>query len=365
MSKVLIVDDEKQNVDALSRSLGDLNPEWKIMVAANERDAVKTIEEEFLKGEAVDILLTDLVMDTAQSGMRLLAEARRIDPSIMTILFTANEKSLDRYAAFEAGAFDVVEKNILGASAAREINVKTRAALQYRHWFRQMSFAQRYFDPRVFEHINRTPNVLALQNRLVTVAFWDIRGFSLLCEILKGHPDLVAGFLKEYCEAAARTIFENGGVLDKFIGDGVMALFGVLGGQVSEVDQNLAAVRTATTFRKKFAELLAKWTEVWIRYTPQQISIGIGCGIHCGDALVGNVGTSFRDQFTALGSTVNFAARIESKALDGQILVSQSVRARLKDHLSFVQSQQLSNIKNIPGTYTIYELGADQIVQAV
>ena len=97
--------------------------------------------------------------------------------------------------------------------------------------------------------------------------------------------------------------------------------------------------------------LLVKWVELWKRYTAQEIQIGLGCGIHCGEALVGNVGTEFRDQFTAFRSTVNLTARIEGKARDGQILVSQSVQTRLKDRLTFNQAQQISDIKNIPGTF--------------
>ena len=78
----------------------------------------------------------------------------------MAILFTAKEKSLDRYAAFDYGAFDVVEKNIRGAAAVREINIKARAALRYRGWSQRVNFLRRYFDPKVFEAIERDPSVL-------------------------------------------------------------------------------------------------------------------------------------------------------------------------------------------------------------
>jgi len=109
--------------------------------------------------------------------MTMLQEARRLDPSVMAILFTAKEKSLDRYAAFEFGAFDVVEKNIRGTAAVREINIKARAALQYREWSQRINFLRRYFDPKVFDAIHNDPSVLALSQRTVTICFWDIRGF--------------------------------------------------------------------------------------------------------------------------------------------------------------------------------------------
>jgi len=355
MSRILIVDDEKPNRESLKLALGDENPDWQIFTAAGDTDGKKIIEEQLAKREPIDVVLTDLVMETEQSGMNMLQEARKLDPLIMSILFTAKEKNLDRYAAFDYGAFDVVEKNIRGAAANREINIKTRAALRYREWSQRINFLRRYFDPRVFETIERDQSVLAINQRVVTLCFWDIRGFSLLCEILKAHPTLIAGFLKDYCDAAANTIFKHNGILDKFIGDGVMALFGVLNhrNDSGEVDA-IAAVQSAIELRERFNDVLEHWMPQWKLYTPQEIEIGLGCGIHTGEAIVGNVGTDFRDQFTALGPHVNFAARIEGRAESGQILISQSTEARVASVISVSPTEEISNIKNIPGKFKLY-----------
>jgi class 3 adenylate cyclase len=187
--------------------------------------------------------------------------------------------------------------------------------------------------------------------------FWDIRGFSLLCDSLKAHPTLISEFLQEYCEVGAKTIFEHGGVLDKFIGDGIMALFGVL----NHKDDNgktdaLAAIKTALAMRPKFNEVVAKWLKEWVLYVPDKIDIGLGCGIHTGDVLVGNVGTDFRDQFTALGPPVNFASRIEARSVSGQILLSQSTEARVKDSFELSPAGEITDIKNIPGTFPVFEV---------
>src|SRR5579863_4813157 len=310
MPRVLIVDDEIENRDALKLALGDANPTWDILTAACETEGRDLVKSQLDKREPIDVVLTDLVMTNEKSGMKLLQEIRTLDPLIMAILFTAKEESLDRYAAFDLGAFDVVEKNIRGTAAVREINVKTRAALGYREWSRRINFLRRYFDPKVFDTVEKDPSLLDLKQRTVTICFWDIRGFSRLCESLKAHPSLIAGFLREYSETVARTIFAQRGLLDKFIGDGVMAIFGVLnnGGNDGAADA-LAAVYSALAVRPKFEELVARWMAQWTLYTPQTIEIGLGCGIHTGEALVGNVGTEFRDQFTALGPNVNFASR--------------------------------------------------------
>ena len=357
MPRILIIDDERENLDSLKRALGDENPGWQILTAQSEAEGEKTLADQLGKKEPIDVVLTDLVMDTEASGMNILQKARQIDPLIMAILFTAKEKSLDRYGAFDYGAFDVVEKNIRGMAAAREINIKTRAALRYREWSQRINFLRRYFDPKVFGVIERDPSLLAISRKTITIVFWDIRGFSQLCESLKAHPTLISGFIQEYSEMGAKTIFEHGGVLDKFIGDGIMALFGVLNHKDDEGKSDaLAAVRAAMSMRPKCARLVKKWIEEWNLYVPDKIEIGLGCGIHTGEVLVGNVGTDFRDQFTALGPPVNFASRIEARSGSGQIFLSQSTESRVKDRVRLSPAGEISDIKNIPGTFPLFQV---------
>lgn len=355
MARILIVDDEKDNLEALQEALSDSNPDWQIFTAKSEIEGKDVIVKQLEKKEAIDVVLTDLVMTSEQSGMNMLQEARRLDPFVMAILFTAKERSLDRYAAFDHGAFDVVEKNIRGATAVREISIKTRAALRYREWSQRIGFLRRYFDPRVFDTIERDPSVLTIKQRTITIVFWDVRGFSRLCEIFKAHPTLISGFLQEYCEVAAKTVFDNSGLLDKFIGDGVMALFGVLNHKNDEGHSDaVAAVNAAIALRQKFQVVVDNWMTKWKLYSPHTIEIGIGCGVHTGEVLVGNVGTEFRDQFTALGPDVNFASRIEARSTSGQILISQSTAERVKADFSLKPAGEIDNIKNIPGKFNLF-----------
>lgn len=357
MARILIVDDEKENLDSLKRALGDLNPGWIIMTAPNEIEGKKLLENQLVEKQPIDVVLTDLVMENEQSGMNILQEAWKLDPQVMTILFTAKEKNLDRYAALDIGAFDVVEKNIRGSAAVREINLKTRAALRYRQSSNRIHFLRKYFDPKVFDIIEKDPSLLSLKTRTLTIVFWDIRGFSRLCESLKAYPELIAGFLKDYSETSAKIIFTNGGVLDKFIGDGVMALFGVLNHKDDQgkIDAT-AAVKAAVSFRTLFQQVEEKWQEQWQLYVPDKIEIGLGCGIHTGEVLAGNFGTEFRDQFTAVGPHVNFASRIEARSLPGQILISQSTCARVKELFPIEKTGEISDIKNIPGVFNLYEV---------
>ena len=360
MPRILLVDDEIENLNSLRRYLLDNAPDWEIDTARSETEALERLNRD----PVVDVVITDLVMITDQGGIEVLRTARARDSLAMVIVITAFEKKLDRYQAFELGAFDCVQKNTPGLVAAEEILVKTRAALRVRALALQniadqkrLAFLSRYFDPRVFGAIEKDPALLDLKLRTVTLVFWDIRGFSRLSETLKAYPELITGFLNDYFKAATQVVFDHGGVLDKFIGDGVMALFGALTSNDSD-DRSQAehAVRAALAFRARFATLVDMWLPQWTLYTPEKISVGLGCGIHTGESLVGNVGTEIRDQYTALGPHVNFAARLESKAGAAQILISSSTAVRLPNSFEVVETETLTGIKNIPGEFVVSEV---------
>jgi len=360
MANILIVEDEEQNSKACKLALEDFGLDWNILTVKNEKEAQKIITGT----QPIDVIITDLYMLTEQSGIEVLRLAKQKDPLVMVIILTAFEQKLDRSKAFEMGAFDCLSKGTPDVKTSQELIVKTKTALSFRELAlnqienqKKLSFLKRYFDPKVFGAIERNPELLNLQNRTLTVVFWDIRGFSALCEILKAHPTLIADFLREYFKEASEVIFKHQGVLDKFIGDGIMALFGAINGKDKEGRQDaINAARAAIEMRECFEQVLKRWMEQWVLYTPQTIDIGLGCGVHTGETLVGNVGTENRDHFTALGPHVNFAQRIESLASKGQILVSASTNARICDYFEVKKIDTISDVKNIPGSSDIFEV---------
>jgi len=150
-------------------------------------------------------------------------------------------------------------------------------------WHRKWIRFERYFDPRVFRTIENNPELLDIRTQTLTITFWDIRGFSLLCEALKAHPTLISGFLQEYFQTAAQVIFQHHGVLDKFIGDGVMGLFGAFNHKDDEGRQDAGnALHAAGALKERFDTLLERWLDLWKLYTPQAIDVGLACGIHTG-----------------------------------------------------------------------------------
>jgi adenylate cyclase len=150
-------------------------------------------------------------------------------------------------------------------------------------------------------------------NQKITVLFADIRGFTALSE--KENPEKVVGLLNRFFTAMSEIIFEHGGTLDKYIGDGLMALFGA---PTASEEDALNAVKAAVTMQKRLASLNDELrTEGY-----GQVSMGIG--LHTGEATVGYIGSEKRSEYTAIGDTVNLESRLESNAAGGQILMSEA-----------------------------------------
>ncbi|MCQ2082165.1 MAG: adenylate/guanylate cyclase domain-containing protein [Lachnospiraceae bacterium] len=176
---------------------------------------------------------------------------------------------------------------------------------------------RQYVAPEVVESIAKKGNFelkLGGQKRDIAVLFVDIRGFTPLSEAL--GPEKVVEILNEYLTLTTTSIFNNYGTLDKFVGDATMAVFNSpfdLDDYVFKaVNAALDIVAGSSKIRQRALELAG-------------CEVGFGVGVNCGDAVVGNIGCDFRMDYTAIGDTVNTAARLEANAKAGQVLVSQAV----------------------------------------
>jgi len=158
------------------------------------------------------------------------------------------------------------------------------------------------------------------QRRCVTVLFVDIRGFTTMSE--NTQPEDVVDMLNMYLDLVATCIHKHGGTLDKFIGDAAMAIWNA---PYDTEDFTMAAVQAALDMRSESGALGLKLQEAFGK------TLQFGIGINSGDAVIGNIGASFRMDYTAIGDTVNIAARLESNAKPGQILVSRAVVDKLGD----------------------------------
>ena len=199
------------------------------------------------------------------------------------------------------------------AGLGRAVNSMT-AGLRERETMK-VAFA-RYVSHQVMDTVLDSGQVPMIRGdrRKVTVLFCDIRGFTRMSESMR--PEEVVQILNEYFEKVVEIVFRNGGTLDKFIGDGVMVVFGA---PKDDPYQEEHAVRTALEIRNELRRLSATFVE---RGLPP---LAVGIGINSGNAIVGNIGSSQRMEYTAIGDTVNLASRLESatRELSVDILVSE------------------------------------------
>jgi adenylate cyclase len=159
------------------------------------------------------------------------------------------------------------------------------------------------------------------EKKMATVFFSDIRGFTPLSESMT--PDEVVRMLNEYMTEMVNIIYKHSGVVDKYVGDAIMALWGVPN---SGPQDAINAVRAALDMRKAMRTLNQK------RKSRGQPEINIGMGIHSGEVLAGNIGSDQRLEYTVIGDTVNQSSRIESanKDFGSDLLISDSTYALVK-----------------------------------
>ncbi len=159
--------------------------------------------------------------------------------------------------------------------------------------------------------------------RYISVLFVDIRGFTPLSE--KAEPEEVVEILNAYLDLCAKSIFKNGGTLDKFIGDATMAIYNA---PLDLEDHAFAAIKTAWEMKQGAEPLMKKLQEKYDRI------VQFGIGINTGYAVVGNIGSNERMDYTAIGDTVNTSARLESNAKPGQILISKETYDLVQDRIT-------------------------------
>lgn len=186
---------------------------------------------------------------------------------------------------------------------------------------------KKYVDPKLVDKLiesGEADSDAVGVKRPIAVLFVDVRGFTPMTERLRDTPELIVHTLNEYLELTATAVFKNGGSVDKFIGDATMALFN---GFVPLEDYVYRAVKSAWDIVQGAKAVNASIKEKY------NIDLGFGVGVHCGEAIVGNLGPSFRKDYTAIGDTVNTAARLESNAKREQVLISKDVYEAVKDRI--------------------------------
>jgi adenylate cyclase len=214
---------------------------------------------------------------------------------------------------------------------------------------KQIREAFQYYVPElVVDEILKNPSMLTLggDRKEITVLFSDIKGFTSLSEELS--PEELVNILNEYLSAMTDVVFSHRGLLDKYIGDAIMAVYGA---PLPQPDHPLQACMTAIDMMAELDRLILRWK------TMGRPALSIRIGINTGYAAVGNMGSKKRFDYTVMGDAVNLASRLENlnKQYETTCLVTEYTYRRVKDDIAF-RELDLVRVrgKNIPEK--IYEM---------
>lgn len=318
--KVLAVDDNPDNVELITDIVEALG--YEVLKAFDGPQALATT-----RSEVPDLILLDVNMP-GMTGFEVVSELKK-DPTTATIpviLLTALADIDNRVAGLELGAEDYLTKPY----SPRELIARIETRLRAKNENDQLRATQqviratfeRFVSASVVNQLLENPGEVKLGGKLqeITVFFADMQNFTSISE--KTEPEELVSILNQYHELIVETVQSNKGTIDKFIGDAVMALYNT---PLEWPDHPMQAVRTAYQVREALHEFHQ-------RFDPK-FRMKINFGIHSGKAVVGNVGAPQIMDFTALGDTVNVAARLQGQSHGGQILISETTYNTIKEHI--------------------------------
>jgi adenylate cyclase len=224
---------------------------------------------------------------------------------------TFTQEDLEVFAVIAAQAGLVIDR-VLAKSEVKRQGV-------------QLSALERFLSPAISRKITAEAADIRLggESQRITLLFADVRGFTTMAEKMK--PREAVEVLNDFFARMTNVIFEHDGTLDKYLGDGLMALFGAPFALQNDAE---AAVRAAVNMQKSLDEL---------NRISGRPALNIGIGIHTGEAVVGFLGTERRMDYTAIGDTVNVASRLTSQAGPGQIVISNATYSQIGREISCCQ----------------------------
>ncbi len=250
---------------------------------------------------------------------------------------------LDPFAAFSADDLELISA-IAAQTAVTVETVKAHRRLA-REEVARANYS-RFMPEYVVQQLLENPDSFRLGgvNQIITVLFADIRGFTAYSENEK--PEKVVRLLNRYFSAMSELIFAHGGTLDKYTGDGLMALFGA---PTATPEDAKNALKTAVAMQKRM-EILNRELEA-----EGFGRIAVGIGLHTGEAIIGYIGSEQRSEYTAIGDTVNLASRLESSALGGQILISEATAYASENLFPMINHEPLQ-VKNRTQPVNLFEV---------
>jgi adenylate cyclase len=351
-SRILVVDDAPANIQVLSSTLKDKG--YQISVATSGRQALGIVGR-----VQPDLILLDVMMPE-MDGFETCRQLKQSDltKDIPVIFLTARTETVDIVRGFEAGAVDYVAKPFNAHELLARVNThlivdqlrRSLAAknveLARAHELVRRAFG-RYVSEEVAASILQSPEGLELggEEREVTILMSDLRGFTAMAG--RQTPHEVIEFLNLYLESMVDVISRYEGTIDEIIGDAVLVLFGA---PLKCEDHAGKAVACGLAMQLSMQDVNRRLV------AKGAAELEMGIGIHTGPVIVGNIGSSRRTKYAAVGSTVNLTGRIESFTTGGQVLISESTRAKISSPLR-VDGQFQVEPKGATRSLLLHEIG--------
>jgi adenylate cyclase len=320
----------------------------KLEAHARKMTIGRTITRKVMK-ERVALLSQDAAADEQFAGVDSIV-SQGVRSTICAPLFTESgvhgalyADRLDPFSAFKPDDLELISAVAAQTAIAVE-NVRAHERLAKEEVAR--ANYSRFLPEYVVTQMLENPESFKLGGvtQTITVLFADIRGFTRISE--HAAPERIVQLLNRYFSAMTDIIFAHGGTLDKYLGDGMMALFGAPTVTPKDAANAMAA---AVAMQRR---VLSINDELRAEGFPE---VGIGIGLHTGEVIVGYIGSERRSEYTAIGDTVNTASRLESNARAGQILVSEVTAQAARSRYQLAPRDPIS-VKNREQPVPLFEV---------
>lgn len=341
MTKIIVADDER-DLEVLIRQKFRQKireQQYEFLFALNGNEALGKI----LETPDVDIVLSDINMPE-MDGLTLLTRLNEVNPIVKTVIVSAYGDMDNIRTAMNRGAFDFITKPVNFEDLEITLEKTIRYVNQLKDTLqaiKENNILKMYVDANVLNFMvtkEYETSLTANETVEATVAFIDICSFTAISE--KEKPDAVVHLLNHYFDLMVKEIINQKGIVDKFIGDCVMAVFK----GPYHLDR---AIETGLSIRDKIAALPDE-----LGFSPR-----VSVGINSGDMISGNIGSAAlrRLDYTVIGDVVNTANRLQSAAGISQVVITEACYEKVK------QSFQCNKIGSVPlknkqGATMLYEV---------
>jgi class 3 adenylate cyclase/FixJ family two-component response regulator len=344
MAKILVADDETDLEILIKQKFRRQIRErkYEFVFAINGKDALEKVHQH----PDLDIVLSDINMPE-MDGLTLLTKLKEINPLLKSVIVSAYGDMDNIRTAMNRGAFDFLCKpvNFEDLELTMEKTIQHVTELrQTLKAIKENNILRMYVDENVLDFMGGREfesSLMTNETIKATVAFIDICSFTSITE--NETPDNIVNLLNKYFDVIVKEIIAQGGYIDKFIGDAVMAVF--------RAEYHLDKAIDACLSVRKHIESLPQQEEAKT-FFPQ-----VSIGIHSGEMISGNIGSASlrRLDYTVIGDVVNVAQRLQGVAKHGQILITESAYQQVKESFNCNRIGEV-NLKNKALPITVYEV---------